>query len=94
MLSTNNEHNSFFKSINSPFEIKEEWDIVGKGGFSLFCMTDALAEWSLYMDEIGEPVWAALSEIRYEWEFHQLVCGERQKQKMKYDDVTLITISI
>jgi plasmid maintenance system antidote protein VapI len=56
-------------------------------------MTDALGEWALKMASQGDPQWQVLLAIQSETDLHNLVSTERERKRMRIDDVTLVCIS-
>jgi len=59
----------------------------------LFCLSDALAEWTLRQEADGAGALARLASIRSEDELRALVLAERAAKRLRLDDSTLVVLS-
>jgi hypothetical protein len=55
-------------------------------------MTDALAQWFLQQVEADRRPWQALDGLATESEFAQWAEERRDRQELRNDDITLLTI--
>lgn len=93
LLCTNLNQNSFIDDSTFFSEHLKTWETKNISNPRLLCMTDALGEWALKMASQGDPQWQVLLSIQSETDLHNLVSNEREKKRMRIDDVTLVCIS-
>lgn len=92
LLSTNNALNGFIEKENFLEEHVFSWKISNLETPRLFCMSDALAEWTLKHYEQNIPMWDCLLKITNKEDLQSLVDQERYEKKMKIDDTTLLIL--
>ena len=90
LLSTSPSANTFVQEENYPSSRTVYWDLQGLSTPSVYCMTDALAQWALERKEEGNTPIRLLSEIRTARHFGSFVRRERGAGRLKRDDTTLL----
>ncbi len=93
LLCTNAHHNTFIESPDFLSQHSINWDLQDIEQPMLLCMTDALGEWALRMAKDGSPQWETLSSITEATQLESIVQSEREQNRMRVDDVTLVVIA-
>lgn len=93
LFCTNPSHNGFVENSDFFSCHHKTWSFEQLNNPVVLCMTDALGEWALKMAQEGEPQWATLQSITEEAQLQSIVRIERQKKRMRVDDVTLVSIA-
>lgn len=93
LLSTNHLYNEFINNVDFFTRHFRTWDLKLLDQPALLCMTDALGEWALKMEQGGTPQWATLLSVTDVKHLESIILNERKQGRMRVDDVTLIIIS-
>jgi len=93
LISTNDALNDFLDAPDLWDRHRMTWSLAGRRAPVLLCMTDALAHWCLTEAERGWPVWQTLVGLREPDALDRLVAHARASNRMRPDDVTLVTIA-
>lgn len=92
LFCTNPSHNGFVGEADFFSRHQKTWDLRKLDDPVLLCMTDALGEWALRMEQDGSPQWETLLSIRDVDQLQAIVSIERENRRMRVDDVTLVAI--
>ena len=93
LFCTKTSHNAFFSNPLFFSQHLKIWKLQEIKTPILLCMTDALGEWALRNAIEGTPKWQELSSITKISQLESIVMPERERRRMRVDDVTLIVIS-
>lgn len=93
LFCTNPAHNSFLDQLDFYAEHSMTWSVDRAEHPVVLCMTDALGEWAIKMEEEGDPQWENLLSITEITQLEVLVIEEREKRRMRVDDVTLVSLA-
>ncbi|USI27902.1 hypothetical protein [Alteromonas macleodii] len=91
LLSTKFNHNNFITSEDFVDTHYSKLDLDQYQSPTLMLMTDALGQWCLKQQELGNSVWENLRCIDHE-SLKNLVLIERKERRMRTDDVTLVVV--
>ena len=92
LLCSNLAHNQFILEQDYQLKHCKSWNLADFDQPALLCMTDALAEWALRMENQGHSKWEKLLSISDVSALESLVLNERREKRMHIDDVTLISL--
>ncbi len=93
LLCTNSLYNGFSGSVDFFTRHFKTWSLNQIQHPFLLCMTDALGEWALKMEQDGTPQWTTLLSMTDVAHLESIVLNERKQGRMRVDDVTLVSIS-
>jgi hypothetical protein len=93
LFCTNPTHNGFLEAPDFFSQHLKTWRFDSFKKPIVLCMTDAIGEWALKMAHEGNPQWATLIAVTDTYQLEEIVINERQKRRMRIDDVTLLTLT-
>mgnify|MGYP001369155189 CR=1 FL=1 len=93
LFCTNPIHNGFLDKLDFYARHSLSWSVDLAEHPVVLCMTDALGEWALKMGQEGDPQWETLLSITETAHLEMIVIEEREKRRMRVDDVTLVSLA-